>query len=81
MTLEEFFHQYPEVAVAFSGGVDSAWLLHEAVRYARRCGAYFVNTPFQPAFELADARAAAWEESAERLRAALAFLFSPVSSS
>lgn len=56
MTIQEFFQQIPEAAVAFSGGVDSAWLLHEAVRYARRTAAYFVRTPFQPNFELADAR-------------------------
>jgi len=56
MTICEFFQQYPEAAVAFSGGVDSAWLLHEAVRYARRTAAYFLRTPFQPDFELADAR-------------------------
>ena len=65
MTLQEFFARHPEAAVAFSGGVDSAWLLHEAARYARRCGAYFVNTPFQPAFELADARAAARQMGVE----------------
>ena len=65
MTLQEFFAQHPETAVAFSGGVDSAWLLHEAARYARRCAAYFVNTPFQPAFELADARETARQIGAE----------------
>ncbi len=56
MTIQEFFQQNPVCAVAFSGGVDSAWLLHEAARYGRRTAAYFVRTPFQPAFELADAR-------------------------
>ena len=56
MTIQEFFQQHPQVAVAFSGGVDSAWLLHEAVRYAQRVKAYYVRTPFQPAFELEDAR-------------------------
>ena len=56
MTMREFFAEHPEAAVAFSGGVDSAWLLHEAVRYARRTAAYFVRTPFQPDFELEDAR-------------------------
>ena len=66
MTLEEFFRQQPEAAVAFSGGVDSALLLYEAARLARRTAAYFVRTPFQPAFELADA-----EETAERVGAAL----------
>lgn len=55
MNLREFFAEHPEVAVAFSGGVDSAFLLHAAKRYARRCTAYFVNTAFQPAFELRDA--------------------------
>lgn len=56
MTIQEFFQLHRTAAVAFSGGVDSAWLLHEAARYAERTGAYFVRTPFQPAFELDDAR-------------------------
>lgn len=55
MTVAEFFQENPAVGVAFSGGVDSAWLLHEAVRYAGRTAAYFVRTPFQPDFELVDA--------------------------
>lgn len=59
MTLSEFFSAHPAAAVAFSGGVDSALLLSEARRCARRAAAYFVRTPFQPAFELADARATA----------------------
>ena len=51
MTIQEFFQQNPACAVAFSGGVDSAWLLHEAVKYARQhgcediavaCGNYYV---------------------------------------
>lgn len=56
MTIQQFFQQNPAAAVAFSGGVDSAWLLHEAAAYARRTAAYFVRTPFQPDFELEDAR-------------------------
>ena len=56
MTMQAFFQTHPAAAVAFSGGVDSAWLLHEAVRYAQKTAAYFVRTPFQPAFELDDAR-------------------------
>jgi len=54
MTVAEFFRENPAVGVAFSGGVDSAWLLHEAVRYAGRTAAYFARTPFQPDFELED---------------------------
>ena len=30
MTLEEFFRQNPQAALAFSGGVDSAYLLWAA---------------------------------------------------
>lgn len=56
MTISEFFAANPVCAVAFSGGIDSAWLLHEALRYGTRIQAYFVRTPFQPAFELQDAR-------------------------
>lgn len=55
MTTAEFFQENPAVGVAFSGGVDSAWLLHEAVQYAEKTAAYFVRTPFQPDFELEDA--------------------------
>ena len=66
MTIQEFFTQNTDAAVAFSGGVDSAWLLHEAMRYARRTAAYFVRTPFQPDFELEDA-----QDTARRLGAPL----------
>lgn len=56
MTIQKFFQNNPIAAIAFSGGVDSAWLLHEASAYAEKTAAYFVHTPFQPDFELADAR-------------------------
>ena len=69
MTIQDFFKQNPEAAVAFSGGVDSAWLLHEACAYARRAAAYYVRTPFQPDFELEDAR-----DTAQRLGAPLTVL-------
>lgn len=56
MTLADFFSEHPKAALAFSGGVDSAYLLYAA----RACGAdvraYCVRSAFQPAFELADAR-------------------------
>ena len=44
-----------EVAVAFSGGVDSAYLLYAASKRCKRVKAYYVKTPFQPEFELEDA--------------------------
>lgn len=61
MTLSEFFDRNPKVALAFSGGVDSAYLLYEARRMGCDVRPYFVRTPFQPAFELDDARTLAPE--------------------
>ncbi len=55
MTIQDFFKACPEAAVAFSGGVDSAYLLYEAARYAGRVRAYYVKSEFQPQFELEDA--------------------------
>ena len=65
MDLKQFFEQHPEVAIAFSGGVDSAYLLYAAKRYGKRVKAYYVNTNFQPLFELEDARRLAEELDAE----------------
>ena len=55
MDLQQFFETEPDVGVAFSGGVDSAYLLYAAKRYARKVRAYFVRSAFQPAFEEDDA--------------------------
>ena len=56
MELKRFFEECPEAAIAFSGGVDSAYLLSEAVKHGKRVKAYYVQTAFQPRFELEDAR-------------------------
>ena len=61
MTLEAFFQQVSRAAVAFSGGADSALVLWAAKTWGCQVRAYYVNTPFQPAFELADARRLAAE--------------------
>ena len=61
MTLKEFFDQNPRVAVAFSGGTDSALVLWAAKQYGSDVRAYYVHTAFQPAFELADAQKLAAE--------------------
>lgn len=61
MTLLEFFKDHPKVALAFSGGTDSAYLLRAALDAGAEVAAYFVSTPFQPAFERADARRLAEE--------------------
>ena len=65
MELKHFFETHPEVAIAFSGGVDSAYLLYAAKRYGKRVKAYYVKTAFQPQFELEDAQRLAEELSAE----------------
>lgn len=55
MELNEFFAKNPKAALAFSGGVDSAYLLYAAVQSGASVRAYFVRSAFQPAFEYADA--------------------------
>jgi len=55
LTLSEFFTDYPKVAIAFSGGVDSAYLLYAAKQHAKEVRAYYVKSQFQPQFELDDA--------------------------
>lgn len=56
MTLTEFFKDHPRAALGFSGGVDSAYLLYVGVQAGADIYPYFIKTPFQPAFELADAQ-------------------------
>lgn len=65
MNLKEFFIKNPRVAVAFSGGVDSAYLLYAAKKYATNVCAYYVKSDFQPQFELDDAIKLAKELDAE----------------
>lgn len=56
MKLNEYFIEHPKVAVAFSGGVDSTYLLYAAKRYGTKVQAYYVKSAFQPQFELDDAQ-------------------------
>ncbi len=56
MDIQDFFVENPICAVALSGGVDSALLLWAAGTYGEKTAAYFVKTPFQPDFELEDAK-------------------------
>ena len=59
MTLQAFFKDNPKVAIAFSGGVDSAYLLYAAKQYGADVRAYYAKSPFQPQFEYEDAIALA----------------------
>lgn len=55
MKISEFFVQNPKVAIAFSGGVDSSYLLYAALNSGAEVCAYYVKSAFQPQFELDDA--------------------------
>ncbi len=65
MTLNAFFKDHPKVALAFSGGVDSAYLLYAALQNGAEVRAYYVRSPFQPEFELEDAKRIAGELKAD----------------
>lgn len=63
--LKAFFEENPKLALAFSGGVDSAYLLSAAVSFGADVKAYYVKTPFQPEFEYEDALRLAEQLGAE----------------
>ena len=65
MTLEAFFSENPVCALAFSGGVDSAFLLYAGAKAGADIKAYYLKTPFQPEFERADALRLAGELKVE----------------
>ena len=77
MTLQEFFRENPRVALGFSGGADSAYLLWEAVNNGAQVRPYYVNSQFQPEFELRDARRLCEELSVELAVIPLDVLGSP----
>ena len=56
MNLKQFFEEHKKVAVAFSGGVDSSYLLYAAIQNNADVKAYYVKTAFQPEFEFEDAK-------------------------
>jgi len=55
MELRDFFAAHPRVALAFSGGVDSAYLLYAGLSCGAEIRPYYVKTQFQPRFEFEDA--------------------------
>ena len=64
--LRAFFDGHPRLALAFSGGTDSAYLLYAALECGCDVRAFYAQSPFQPAFEREDAL-----RMAEQLGAAL----------
>lgn len=65
MTLKDFFKENPQIALAFSGGVDSAYLLYAACEAGADVHAYYVKSDFQPEFEFEDAKRLAAELGSE----------------
>lgn len=55
MNLSEFFKENDRVALGFSGGVDSSYLLYAALKNGATVRAYYVRSAFQPSFEFDDA--------------------------
>lgn len=54
--LEKFFIKNKKVALGFSGGVDSAYLLYAGIKSGADIKAYYIKSYFQPSFELEDAK-------------------------
>lgn len=65
MELKDFFALHPKAALAFSGGVDSAYLLYAGLACGADIRAYYVKSGFQPEFEQRDAERLAAELGAE----------------
>ena len=55
MDLDRFFKENRKAAVAFSGGVDSSYLLYAGVKAGADVTGYYVKSAFQPMFEMNDA--------------------------
>lgn len=54
--LAAYFAEIGKVALAFSGGVDSSYLLYAALQCGADVAAYCVASQFQPGFELDDVK-------------------------
>ncbi len=77
MELKDFFAQVPRAALAFSGGVDSAFLLYAGLACGAELRPYYVKTQFQPRFEEEDALRLCRELGARPRRLELDALASP----
>ena len=56
MRLVDFFAKHPKIALAFSGGVDSSYLLYAAKKAGADVKTYYAKSDFQPEFEFEDAK-------------------------
>ena len=55
INIEQFFKENHSLALGFSGGVDSSYLLYAGLTNNANIKAYYVKSDFQPEFELQDA--------------------------
>ncbi|MBR0200407.1 MAG: ATP-dependent sacrificial sulfur transferase LarE [Oscillospiraceae bacterium] len=65
MTIQDFFSEHPKAALAFSGGVDSAYLLYAGIQAGADIRPYYAKSQFQPQFEYEDAMRLCRELGAE----------------
>lgn len=63
--LAQFFTDHPRIALAFSGGTDSSYLLYAALKCGCDVRAYYIRSQFQPEFEFLDAKRLAEELNAD----------------
>ena len=56
LNLKDFFKRNNKVALAYSGGTDSTFLLYAAKKYGATCQPFYLKSSFQPAFELKEAK-------------------------
>ena len=78
MKLVDFFAEHQKVALAFSGGVDSSYLLYAAKKAGADVKAYYAKSDFQPEFEFKDAKLLAAELGADMEMIYLDILADPV---
>ena len=65
MKIESFFEENKRFALAYSGGVDSSYLLYEASKAGLDFKAYFLKAVFVPSFEFEEAIKFARENGVE----------------
>ena len=65
MEIREFIKTHPRAVLAFSGGVDSSYLLYVGIQAGADWRPVFLHSAFQPTFELEDAKRLCHDVGAE----------------
>jgi uncharacterized protein len=77
-SLAKFFAENSRLALAFSGGTDSSYLLYAAKKSGCDVRAYYIHSQFQPEFEFQDAKRLADELGAEMTVIEMDVLAAPI---